>query len=182
MSTNKEYGFTLVELMVSIAILAIIISMVGPMLSNLNTVNERERVVNKLDSNLGKSIELIKRTARTAKRSGSTPAIAVTTGGAIRMNVPVDEVDANKNPTGNLLQSLVVFRVNGTNLEIGSSNDGTNPVTYDKIAENITAYDFKFSRRVLRMYLKIDINRGSENYEWKRREIRDSAVTRIDIE
>lgn len=178
MSTNKEYGFTLVELMVSIAILAIIISMVGPMLSNLNTVNERERVVNKLDSNLGKSIELIKRTARTAKRSGSTPAIAVTTGGAIRMNVPVDEVDAS----GNLLQSLVVFRVNGTNLEIGSSNDGTDPVTYDKIAENITAYDFKFSRRVLRMYLKIDINRGSENYEWKRREIRDSAVTRIDIE
>ena len=50
------------------------------------------------------------------------------------MNVPVDEVDASHNPTGNLLQSLVVFRVNGTNLEIGSSNNGTNPVTYDKIA------------------------------------------------
>ena len=182
MKNKKEKGFTLMELIFALAITAIIASMVGPLLTSMNKVNEKETVINKLDSNLGKAVELIKRTARTAKRDAKVtpqiPAIKTSTDGAIiRMNVPIEK-------NSDITQSLVVFRVNGTNLEIGSSDNNSNdPTTYDVIAENITAHNFRYDddSRVLRMYLKIDINKYGENYDWKKREISDSAVTRIDF-
>ena len=172
---ERKRGFTLIELIFGLAILAIIMSMVGPMLNSLNKANEREAVVNKLDSNLGKAVELVKRTARTSKTIPSRPAIAVNSAGdTVTMNVPIEE-------DGNIIQSIVIFRKSGKNLQIGSSKDGTPPTQFDTIAENLDVIEFKYARRVLRMYFKVNINKAGENYDWKIREVRDSAVTRIDI-
>lgn len=175
---EKNRGFTLIELIFGLAILAIIMSMVGPMLNTLNKTNEREAVVNKLDSNLGKAVELVKRTARAAKDGSGRDAIEVTGGDTVKMNVPIDD----KDNAGNIIQSIVVFRKNGRNLQIGSSTDGTSPTQFDTIAENLDIIEFRYSRSVLRMHFRVDINRTGENYDWKRREVRDSAVTRINIE
>ena len=177
---EKNRGFTLIELIFGLAILAIIMSMVGPMLNTLNKTNEREAVVNKLDSNLGKAVELVKRTARAAKtlKSVRNAIVVNSTGDMVTMNVPIDDED---NP-GNIIQSIVVFRKNGRNLQIGSSTNGTAPTQFDTIAENMDIIEFRYSRSVLRMHFRVDINRTGENYDWKRREVRDSAVTRIDIE
>lgn len=172
---ERKKGFTLMELMFAIAILAIIMSMIAPMLNDINKVNERENIVSKLDSNLGKAIELVKRTARASKRDGARPAIAVNgAGDTVTMNVPVEQ-------SGSIIQSIVVFRKSGTELQIGSSTNGIAPTQFDTIAENMDIIEFNFSRRVLRMYFRVNINKTGENYDWKIREVRDSAVTRIDI-
>lgn len=177
---ERKKGFTLIELIFGLAILAIMMSMIGPMLNTLNKTNQREEVVNKLDSNLGKAVELVKRTARAAKDAAGRRAIVVNSAGdTVTMNVPIEQPPIN---SGIIVQSIVVFKKNGTNLQIGSTTDGTIPTQFDTISENLDIIEFRYDRSVLTMYFRVNINKTGENYDWKRREVRDSAVTRINLE
>lgn len=178
---NKK-GFTLIEVMIAVAILAIIGAMIAPMLQTLNRAHNQEMAVNRIDNSLRKTVDIIKRTARSAKKNG-TPAIVVNNDGRqVVMNVPIEEGNAIVNTT-------VVFDCTGTagtqggTITVRSWKDGeVAPTTGDIIAANVINANFRYRNSVLTMWVRVDVNNNGENFDWKRREIRDSAVTRIDLD
>lgn len=179
---NKK-GFTLIEVMIAVAILAIIGAMVAPMLQTLNRAHNQEMAVNRIDNSLRKTVDIIKRTARSAKANGVTPAIVVNNNGRqVVMNVPIEEGNAIVNTT-------VVFDCTGTAGTQGGTitvrswqENEAEPITVDIIADNVLNANFRYRNSVLTMWVRVDVNNNGENFDWKIREIRDSAVTRIDLD
>ena len=109
---NRESGFTLIEILVAIAIMSIMLVMIGGILQSTTRSNEKERIINEIDASLSKSVELIKRTARSAKTVGTTNAIVVTGGTVVTMNVPTEESD------GTIVNTAVTFEYNSTDRAI----------------------------------------------------------------
>lgn len=63
----KKNGFTLIELMVTVAVLGIVMSMVVNILSNINKVGVKTSAESKLDNSVTRTLEIIKRTVREAR-------------------------------------------------------------------------------------------------------------------
>ncbi len=176
---KREEGFTLIEILVAIAIMGILITMISPILNITTQSNMKEKVINEIDSSLAKSVELIKRTARSAKTTSAVNrAIQVTTSSAVTMNVPV-EVTAET-----ITNETVIFTYNQTARTISVAS-GTG--TTDVIASNVTAAEFRYvDNKVLTIYIKVDLNGKNvpeaKKEKWKIKEIRDAAVTSLDVE
>ena len=171
---NRESGFTLIEILVAIAIMSIMLVMIGGILQSTTKSNEKERIINEMDASLAKSVELIKRTARSAKTVGAKNAIVVTGGTVVTMNVPTEESD------GTIVNTSVTFEYNSTDSAI-TARSGAD-TTGDVIASNVSDANFAFTQGVLTMMIEVNLNRAGENEAWKVREIRDAAVTRLDVE
>lgn len=62
----RRNGFTLVELMVTVAIVAILMSIATGILVNANKINLKAQAEARLDSSLNRTLEIIKRTVRQA--------------------------------------------------------------------------------------------------------------------
>lgn len=178
---KREKGFTLIEIIVAIAVLVIMISMLSPIIQMTARSNEKEKIINDIDTRLGKTVELIKRTARSAKtipaasNNGVTiPAIAVSAdNNTVTMNVPVEDGDNIRNERvafSYITPSAIITAQTGT---VGA---------IDVIAPNVSFARFEFIQNVLTMQIRVDLNRTGESEAWKIKEIRDAAVTRLDVE
>lgn len=198
---SKSRGFTLIEVVVALAILTIIMTMSAPMMTALNRSNKVNQELNQLDINLGRTIDVFKRAVRSSQpitsewkpKGASTTGQAIylatdkeaekkatgTTGSAILINVPKEE------PVGSGLykDEKVIFYYDSANERLmlnstmGTSMTTSNPVV---LAENIIDASFSYGTdHIATIYLKIKLD-PNDNTRFK--EIRDAAVTRINIQ
>lgn len=174
---KKNKGFTLIEILVAIAIMAILVAMISPILNITTKSNMKEKVINEIDASLAKSVELIKRTARSAKTTSSGNAITVTSDTEVKMNVPIDDESST---SGAIIDEAITFRYNSTQRTITAQSGTAGSV--DVIASNVSNAKFELIQGVLTIQIAVDLNKTGENEAWKRKEIRDAAVTRLDVE
>ncbi len=69
---KREKGFTLIELMVAVAILVIIVGMITPLMNSITRSNKKAQDINELDLNIGKSIDVFKKAVRSSNVMSTT--------------------------------------------------------------------------------------------------------------
>lgn len=188
----KNKGFTLLELMIAIAILAILISMLGPLFSSITKANKKSTEITRLDLTLGKTIDVFKRTIRSSKDystgtfGNNTSGVAIyiadnvgkitgsSSGTAIVANVP--KIDG-----GSLTEDKVIFyydstnkklMINSTNATSGDFTSVFNPTTLVTGVENA---HFEYKENIAIIELKVKVGETEKV-------IREAAVTRINIQ
>ncbi len=195
----KSKGFTLLELMIAIAILTILISMLGPLFSSITKANKKSSEITRLDLTLGKSIDVFKRTIRSSKESEkSFGNMASTTSGiflaegnplltafgnpvngtsssALVVNVP------KLNTSNNIVDERVILYFEGDKLKINSilnpnSNSNfygiNNPTT---LVTGVQRGQFEYRENIAIIELEVKVGDTKKT-------IREAAVTRINIE
>lgn len=196
----KKSGFTLMELIIAIAIFLIIMSMMTPLFRSISKSNEAAQDINELDLNLGKSIDLFKKAVRSSQpisgtvwnTSGVAVYLSTITGGAISNptgNATSSSIVINvprERPVGSgaFVDEKVIFYTSGTSLMINSTFDPaksnfvgvTEPTV---LVERVQAVEFKYSKNIVTIYLKVQLGKKDTA---KFKEIRDAAVTRINMQ
>ena len=192
---NKKDGFTLIELMVAMAILVIMVLMVAPLMSSISKSNKRTQELNQLDINVGRTIDVFKRAVRSSKPiegtwsvTGSAIYLANKDGGkvsttssvAIVVNVP-KEISAN-----NYIDEKVIFYYDSVNkrLMLNSTDDETLSDFSSVGGEVLLIKDvldakFGYTNNIATIYLKVKLDSKDDT---RFKEIRDAAVTRINIQ
>ncbi len=195
---NKKDGFTLIELMVAMAILVIMVLMVAPLMSSISQSNKRTQELNQLDINVGRTIDVFKRAVRSSKPiegtwsvTGSAIYLANKDGGkvsttssvAIVVNVP-KEISAN-----NYRDEKVIFYYDSANkrLMLNSTDDETLSDFSSVGGEVLLTKDvldasFGYSNNIATIYLKVKLDSKEDDATARFKEIRDAAVTRINIQ
>ena len=198
---KREKGFTLIELMVAIAILVIIVGMITPLMSSITRSNKKAQDVNELDLNIGKSIDVFKKAVRSSNDmandfGGTRAAIylsndkngdavtGVTTTTAIVINVPKEKTGS----TTKYDDEKVIFyfdagnkklMLNSTTNETGNFSTVTKPV---ELVNNVHEAHFGYENNIATIYMKVKLNKkGSDTDENNFKKVRDAAVTRINI-
>lgn len=197
----KNDGFTLIELIVAIAIVAIMTVMSAPMIRALSENNRVNQELNQLDINIGRTIDVFKRAVRSSQpiESGWAPNGIVTTGSAIYLATDKNAVANTTAITSSAIlinvpretavnsgiyeNEKVIFYFDKANERlmlnstIGTQMSTTNPVI---LAENVIDANFGYgTNHIATIYLRIKLD-PNDNTRFK--EIRDAAVTRINIQ
>lgn len=192
---KRKNAFTLIELIVAMAILVIIVGMITPLMTSITKSNKKTQEINELDLNLGKSIDIFKSAVRSSKPISSGTSWNVTgiaiylsdnsgipttsaISNAIVVNVP-KEISADTYE-----DEKVIFYLSGTNLMLNSTHESvdddfigvTRPV---ELVKNVQSAKFTYSSNIATIYLKVQMDKNDVN---NFKEIRDAAVTRINIE
>ncbi|WP_320047347.1 hypothetical protein [uncultured Ilyobacter sp.] len=204
-------GISVIEVVVAVAILAIVMLMMSPMVKNYGMVHDRINLQNRIDYEFGKILEIIKRKVRASRLidSGELAAVAnaieVTKDltvspkiiSELRLLVPNDTMSESKNYIAFRIEEdskgdrRLVYVKNPGGFVTGSSETTTELIEYIQD----TDYDgdgtddeeyFEYREGVVLIYLDLDIDRMTgESIEGKRNildKIRDAAVTRINID
>ena len=195
---NKKDGFTLIELMVAMAILVIMVLMVAPLMSSISKTNRRTQELNQLDINVGRTIDVFKRAVR-----GSQPILDdwvitnsaiylaedkyanpiedtnITTSKFIVINVP-KEISEN-----NYKDEKVIFYYDSDDKELvlNSTTGSAMPITRPVIlVKNVLDANFGYKNNIATIYLKVKLDPKEDDATARFKEIRDAAVTRINIQ
>ena len=201
----KNKGFTLVELMVAVAILVIIVGMLTPLMTSITKSNKKTQDINQLDLNLGKSIDVFKGAVRSSKiieenwkpggtdttgtaiylTSSTSAALSssTTTDSAIVINVPKE----SSSGSDTYWDEKVIFYFDSTNKKLmlnsttGSSFTGVGGDV--ELVNNVKNAFFGYQNNIATIYLEIKLDKnGSDTDEKNLKKIRDAAVTRINID
>ena len=195
---NKKDGFTLIELMVAMAILVIMVLMVAPLMSSISKSNKRTQELNQLDINVGRTIDVFKRAVRgsqpilnnwvitnsaiyLAEDREATPIedTNITTSKFIVINVP-KEISEN-----DYKDEKVIFYYDSDDKELvlnsttGSAMSITRPVI---LVKNVLDANFGYKNNIATIYLKVKLDSKEDDATARFKEIRDAAVTRINIQ
>lgn len=171
MNLKKEKGVTLIELLVAMAILVILVGMIVPLFNSIGRVNIKQKELNRIDTSIGKSIDIIKREVRAA-RSVVVTASAVTATTSIESS----KVIITKPDTTQLIFSLKNYVPTrnekdkaGTSHIVRWLQVNNDPI---HLANNISDLKFQFTNNIFTIYIKI-VYKGNE------KEIRDAVTSRI---
>lgn len=200
---KREKGFTLIELMVAIAILVIIVGMITPLMSSITRSNKKAQDVNELDLNIGKSIDVFKKAVRSSNDmandfGGTRAAIylsndkngdavtGVTTTTAIVINVPKEKTGS----TTEYDDEKVIFYFDSSNkkLMLNSTTTSGTGINFSGVTKPVELVDsvheahFGYENNIATIYMKVKLNKkGSDTDENNFKKVRDAAVTRINI-
>lgn len=180
------------------AILVIMVLMVAPLMSSISKSNKRTQELNQLDINVGRTIDVFKRAVRSSKPidgtwsvTGSAIYLADTDGGevstttsvAIVVNVPKEQ------STDTYVDEKVIFYYDSANekLMLNSTTTSTttgfvgitNPV---ELVEDVLDANFRYVNNIATIYLKVKLDHNENSSTARFKEIRDAAVTRINIQ
>jgi len=196
---KKQEAFTLIELIVAMAILVIIVGMMAPLMSSITKSNKKTQEISNLDLNIGKSIDIFKKAVRSSKPIDGNVGIWNTSGSAIYLSntigVPVTGVTTQSSIVINVPKEItsgggilykdekVIFYLSGTNLMLNSTYSDsvanfstvTEPVL---LVENVMNAEFTYSQNIATIYLKVKMDKNKDDFK----EIRDAGVTRINIQ
>ena len=195
---NKKDGFTLIELLVAMAILVIMVLMVAPLMSSISKTNRRTQELNQLDINVGRTIDVFKRAVRgsqpilnnwvitnsaiyLAKDINANPIedTNITTSKFIVINVP-KEISEN-----NYKDEKVIFYYDSDDKELvlNSTTGSAMPITRPVIlVKNVLDANFGYKNNIATIYLKVKLDPKEDDATARFKEIRDAAVTRINIQ
>ena len=186
---DKEKGFTLLELMLAIALIAILAGIVYPYFNGVIQNHKRMLEMNRVDASLSKGIEIIKRAARGSKSSSllSGKAMEVSSGGAVLViNVP------ESGGSDEYVEEYVRFRLKDDGLYVSRGDDTSSFGSESELIPNVVVtdggtqvskFDYNSDNGILTMYFKISVAKtGDEETQANTREVRDSAVTRINFD
>lgn len=195
---KKKDGFTLIELLVAMAILVIMVLMVAPLMSSISKTNRRTQELNQLDINVGRTIDVFKRAVRgsqpildnwvitnsaiyLAKDINANPIedINITTSKFIVINVP-KEISEN-----NYKDEKVIFYYDSDDKELvlNSTTESSMPITRPVIlVKNVLDANFGYKNNIATIYLKVKLDPKEDDATARFKEIRDAAVTRINIQ
>ena len=195
---KKKDGFTLIELLVAMAILVIMVLMVAPLMSSISKTNRRTQELNQLDINVGRTIDVFKRAVR-----GSQPILDnwvitnsaiylaedkyanpiedtnITTSKFIVINVP-KEISEN-----DYKDEKVIFYYDSDDKELvlNSTTGSAMPITRPVIlVKNVLDANFGYKNNIATIYLKVKLDPKEDDATARFKEIRDAAVTRINIQ
>lgn len=192
---KKKIGFTLIELIVAMAILVIIVGMITPLLTSITKSNKKTQEINQLDLNIGKSIDVFKKAVRSSKPIG-TGTLWNTSGSAIYLSnsngVPTTSaistaivVNVPKETATEVYEDeKVIFYTSGTSLMLNSTHDSSD-INFSSVSDpvvlvkDVLQAEFTYSNNIATIYLRVQMDKKDIN-DFK--EIRDAAVTRINIE
>lgn len=196
---NKNQGFTLIELMVSIVVLGILVMMVSSITNTTSKAHRKEVLINEMDKTLGKSIDFIKRSARMAQEAESnynlpTGFYSATTKLPIIIGGP-DGNDKEKESemviinyseevtTNNYIDNQILYYYDSDTKSLRvKTRKGTGswePANGEPIALNVTNASFMYDESVLRIKISIDLNNPNMVEEnWKKKTVVDAAVVR----
>lgn len=200
---KREKGFTLIELMVAIAILVIIVGMITPLMSSITRSNKKAQDVNELDLNIGKSIDVFKKAVRSSNDmandfGGTRAAIylsndkngdavtGVTTTTAIVINVPKEKTGS----TTEYDDEKVIFYFDSSNkkLMLNSTTTSGTGINFSGVTKPVELVDsvheahFGYENNIATIYMKVKLDKkGSDTDENNFKKVRDAAVTRINI-
>jgi prepilin-type N-terminal cleavage/methylation domain-containing protein len=194
----KNKGFTMMELMVAIAILIILMGMVAQIARTTSKAHQKEVIISRMDRTLGKTVDLLKRSVRRATNSGgntyTVPGFGTATNAAIYIAggentygsksaiiINYSEKDST-DATGTLfVNRQILYEYDAANKRIQIATKDSNVATWgskETIAENISNAWFMYDEDVLRFQFTIDLNEGAEDQAWKRKVLTDAAVLR----
>lgn len=195
---KKKDGFTLIELLVAMAILVIMVLMVAPLMSSISKTNKRTQELNQLDINVGRTIDVFKRAVRSSKPiekdwnvTGTAIYLAkdknanpiedtnITTSKFIVINVP-KEISEN-----NYKDEKVIFYYDSDDKELvlNSTTGSAMPITRPVIlVKNVLDANFGYKNNIATIYLKVKLDPKEDDATARFKEIRDAAVTRINIQ
>jgi len=194
----KNKGFTLIELMVAIAILVIIVGMLTPLMTSITKSNKKTQDINQLDLNLGKSVDVFKSAVRSAKTidnnwvvTGSAIYLTSSTSAALSSSTITDSAIVINVPkeisTDTYADEKVIFYFDSVNKKLmlnsttGSSFAGVGGDV--ELVENVKNAFFSYKNNIATIYLEIKLDKnGSDTDEKNIKKIRDAAVTRINID
>lgn len=194
---NKEKAFTLMEIMVAVAILVIIISMLVPLFNSITKSNKATQDTNNLDLNVGKTIEIYKRAVRNSKSFSTTfggitgvgiyladnngDKVSGTTARAIVINVPKESTTTS----GSFLDEKVIFYYNTTEQALYINSTTTTSGNFSSVTgetllvTDVLNAEFGYQQKIATIYLKVQTDNNNSN---KFKEIKDAAVTRINMD
>lgn len=172
---TKKNGFSLVELIIAIAITTIMVSLIIPLTSSFSKNHKRQEEINDMDLELSKTVDIIKKVVRTSQNYNGNKAVISpakgTTSSALILTTTIEQTS----PSGVYIPYWVKFEVMGNKLKVGKSDvSSASVVASDTILSNVDDGYFLYDKNVVVIYLKL------KNGEYTRT-IRDSAVTRIDF-
>ncbi|TDT69792.1 prepilin-type N-terminal cleavage/methylation domain-containing protein [Hypnocyclicus thermotrophus] len=169
----KKNGFSLVELILAIAITTIILSLIIPFTLSFSKNHKRQEEINNMDLEMSKTVDIIKKVVRSSQNYNGNKAIITpiegTTSSALVLTTTV------LNSSGIYIPYWVKFEIVGNELKVGESDTSSSSiVASDTILSNVEDGYFLYDKNVVVIYLKL------KNGDYTRT-IRDSAVTRIDF-
>ena len=179
----KKNGMTIIESVVSIALLGLIFLLVAPLINSFGKVKNRVKTQKEIDAEFSVVNEFIQKKVKGAKSSDGSNQYAqifselsdfpgTTTSGegnVLYLEIPMSSTSPEE----------VLFFFNETdelNKKLQYSNDAGS--TFETLMENLTNATFKFQEGIVLYYIDLNI----EEYEGKlRSSFKGSASTRIDI-
>lgn len=180
---KKTKGFTLIELMIAIGILGIISIIVGKVSLDTSKAHNALLEITKIDMQLGKTVDIFKRTIRQAKIITTGSAVSTIGSSFIVARVPAENTEQTE-----YIDNDVAFIFQDNNLYVNIKKDGSYLNSNgefikipdidgaDILATNVRTCSFIYN--AAEHVSLIDIVIDSKDHEISRR-IRDSAVTRI---
>ncbi|WP_321329290.1 prepilin-type N-terminal cleavage/methylation domain-containing protein [uncultured Ilyobacter sp.] len=201
-------GLSIIESIVAVAILAIVMLLMSPMVKNYGMVHDRINLQNRIDYEFGKTLEIIKRKVRAARIddsiSGKDAVEEIDTTGKtmeysgetynvtseLRLVVPNSDNEAS----GDLDKNYIAFRIielDGKMKLLYITDPGAYiSGLYEGAPVEVISYleegEFKYKNGVVLIYLDLDVDTMTgESIEGNRNildKIRDAAVTRINID
>ena len=203
---KREKGFTLIELMLAMAILVVIVGMITPLMNSITKSNKKAQDINELDLNIGKSIDVFKKAVRSSNTmtttfGGTTSAIYLAEGGstnlgdvktgfttstAIVINVPKEKTGS----TTEYEDEKVIFYFDSVTkrLLLNSTTTSGTGINFSGVSGNVELVNnvheahFGYENNIATIYMKVKLDKkGSDTDEANFKKVRDAAVTRINI-
>lgn len=192
---NKEKGITLIELLVAVVIFLILVSMLGPLIKSIADSNKKSQEMTQLDLNMGRAMDVFKRSVTASKDMEDAFGVAsttqsgvyissingdptgTTTGNAIVINVP-------KQAGNNFVDEKVIFYITNGQLMINSTENKTgnfslvtNPTVLVRGLVEEQSF-FRYEEKVALMQLTLWLDHAHT----QSRTVKEAAVTRINID
>ena len=174
----RKKGFTLIEVIMVIALMGIVMLIFSPLLSAFVGAQDRLHNQSKVDSRLNEVVEFIKRDVRNAKSAtdlGGEPIEVFDVDSVPGQKVVIYTIDLDGN------SKYVQYALDDSNLKLNSSSTfaGLSSASRSTVLSDIEDCEFKYEDKILLFYFKIDV---PERLEGKiRNEVRDVGITRINL-
>lgn len=200
----KKKGMTIIESVVTIALLGVIFLLIAPMINSFGKVKDRVKTQKEIDREFSNVNDFIQKKIKSAKTTGTSSNELGRYVGVYSLfdesnffdNNVADGIEGNvlflEIPDINGNHEFVFFILEDGKLKYREGITGTNEILMNNLSTTVSGVSlknyssFKFNKGIVIYHIKLDLTNytyGDEDYEGKLKgTLRGSASTRIDID